>query len=75
MCSLWCTGFHGSASTSYTAPRLTYPQDTQDAAAVHAEESESDILPFAIDGDAGDATSSFAVAPAGIEMLHQIMLK
>ena len=75
MCSLWCIGFQGSASTSYTAPRLTYPQDTHDTAAVHAEESESDILPFAIDGDTGDATSSSAVAPAGIKTLRSFSLK
>ncbi|KAL3133251.1 hypothetical protein ABBQ38_007134 [Trebouxia sp. C0009 RCD-2024] len=57
------TGMQGSSSASYTAPRLTYPQDTHDAAGgLHAEESESDILPFAIDGDtaAFDATSPAA---------------
>ena len=61
-------GLQGSTSTSYTQPRLTYPQDTQDAAVgLHAEESESDILPFAIDGDAGafDAASPPANEAAG----------
>lgn len=61
-------GTQGSSSTSYTAPRLTYPQDPQDAAGgLHAEESESDILPFAIDGDtaAFDATSSAADGKSG----------
>ena len=70
--NLLCEGTQGSSSASYTAPRLTYPQDTQDAAGgLHAEESESDILPFAIDGDtaAFDATSPSAdgkTCPPGI---------
>lgn len=62
-------GMQGSSSASYTAPRLTYPQDTHDAAGgLHAEESESDILPFAIDGDtaAFDATSPAADGKPGI---------
>ena len=76
---LCCTGQQSSASTSYMAPRLTYPQDTQDAAAaagLHAEESESDILPFAIDGDAGafDAAGPSADALAGTQILHVHLL-
>ena len=62
----------GSTSTSYTAPRLTYPQDPQEAAVgLHAEESESDILPFAIDGDTGafDATSPSADGKTGMVLL------
>jgi hypothetical protein len=60
-------GHGGSSSASYTAPRLTYPQEP-DLAGLHAEESESDILPFAIDGDAGaslDVTSPSAEAQTG----------
>lgn len=74
------TGTQGSSSTSYTAPRLTYPQDPQDAAGgLHAEESESDILPFAIDGDtaAFDATSSAADgksgAPGGVSSAEAVV--
>ncbi|KAL0035165.1 hypothetical protein WJX79_004130 [Trebouxia sp. C0005] len=61
------TGHGGSSSASYTAPRLTYPQEP-DLAGLHAEESESDILPFAIDGDAGaplNVTSPSADAQTG----------
>lgn len=61
------TGHGGSSSASYTAPRLTYPQEP-DLAGLHAEESESDILPFAIDGDAGaslDVTLPSADAQTG----------
>lgn len=47
-------GLQGSTTASFTAPRLTYHQEP-DMAAMPAEESESDILPFAIDGDNGPA--------------------
>ena len=66
-------GMQGSTSTSYTAPRLTYPQDPKEAVGgLHAEESESDILPFAIDGDAGafDATSPSADGKTGTALLQ-----
>lgn len=66
-------GMQGSSSTSYTAPRLTYPQDPQEAPVrLHAEESESDILPFALDGDTGafDATSPSADGRTGIILLQ-----
>lgn len=68
-------GMHGSTSTSYSAPRLTYRQDPQEAAVgLQAEESESDILPFAIDGDTGafDATSPSADGRTGMELLTHI---
>ena len=67
---MWSAGHQGhggSSSASYTAPRLTYPQEP-DLAGLHAEESELDILPFAIDGDAGaslDVTSPSADAQTG----------
>ena len=64
---VWSAGHGGSSSASYTAPRLTYPQEP-DLAGLHAEESESDILPWAIDGDAGaslDVTSPSAEAQTG----------
>ena len=67
----------GSTSTSYTAPRLTYPQDPQEAAGgLHAEESESDILPFAIDGDTGafDATSPSGDGRTGMVLLQPCSL-
>ena len=66
-------GMQGSSSTSYTAPRLTYPQDPQEAPiGLHAEESESDILPFALDGDTGafDATSPSADGKLGMGSLQ-----
>lgn len=58
------TGLQGSSNTSYTAPRLTYPQEP-DLAALHAEESESDILPFAIDGDTGASFDATSTSPEG----------
>lgn len=61
----------GSTTASYTAPRLTYPQE-HEPGALQAEESESDILPFAIDGDngpAGDARQGSADAKTGIALL------
>ncbi len=56
------TGFQGSSNASYTGPRLTYPQEP-DLAGLHAEESESDILPFAIDGDTGTSFDAAATPP------------
>ena len=64
---LWCAGHASGSSASHTAPRLTYPQES-DQAGLHAEESESDILPFAIDGDTGaslDVTSTSPDAQTG----------
>ena len=75
--NLTFAGMQGSTSTSYTAPRLTYPQDPQEAAGgLHAEESESDILPFAIDGDTGafDATSPSGDGRTGMVLLQPCSL-
>lgn len=49
----YVTGVHESTSASFGPPRLTYPSPPDpDLAGLIREESESDILPFAIDGDA-----------------------
>ena len=71
-------GAQGSVFASYTAPRLTYPQEPE-LAALPTEESESDILPFAIDGDngpAGDATQGCSDMQTGksFEMSFEMRL-
>lgn len=59
------TGIAGGSSTSFGALRLTYPSPPDlDLAGLQREESESDILPFAIDGDAG---SPFDVAASAAD--------
>lgn len=66
----WSAGHASGSSASHTAPRLTYPQEP-DQAGLHAEESESDILPFAIDGDTGaslDVTSTSPDAQTGASL-------
>lgn len=58
-------GLPGSFGASFTGPRLTYPSPQDpDQASLQPEESESDILPFAIDGDTG---SPFDVAPLTVD--------